>query len=124
MKRALEQIIQEHKVELVKIGNTKSRFRKRFSSTFKSKIVRLVNEGEKRSKILDALQITAPTLSCWIKDYADSGKYSSFKELKVQDSDTIKKSHSFTIETPSGFQIKLDTQQDLVSIIKALETAL
>ena len=108
-------------VGLKKIGNTKSRFRKRFSPSLKSKIAQLVNEGEKKSNILDALHITGSTLSQWINKFSDIQKHSSFKELTVQNSNIIEKNQVFTIETPSGFQIKLGSQQELVSIIRALE---
>ncbi len=123
MEITIKQILREYRLELKKIDNTKSRFRKRFSKSLKSKVVQLVNQGEKRTVIHDALKISSPTLRVWIKQFSKPAQFESFKELKISKANNISQnSRGFTIISPSGFVINVGSQQELVSVIRQIET--
>ena len=118
----IKQILREHRLELKEIDNTKSRFRKRFSKSLKSKVVQLINQGEKKSVIHDALNISSPTLCAWIKQFSKPAQFESFKELKILKANNISQNLiGFTITSPSGFIINVSSQQELVSVIRQIE---
>lgn len=122
MKISLEQILKEYNEETKGRKEATSLRQRRYSCFLKTKVVQYISEGGKKREITNALDITRSTLYVWIKKFSKK-KSTPFKELTVNDNFCEDKSY-FTIETPSGFKIKLDSQQRLVSIIRALEGAL
>jgi len=123
MKLTIDKLIKEYRKELKEIDATKSRFRKRFSPSFKSKVVSLVKSGEKRTVIQHRLQISPATLSDWIKKSNFTIRATSFKEVRVLRSDNhCNSKNQFTIKTPLGYKIQVEHLQDLVSVIRKLES--
>jgi hypothetical protein len=123
MKLTIDKLIKEYRKELKKIDATKSRFRKRFSPSFKSKVVSLVKSGEKRTVIQHRLQISSATLSDWIKKSNITTGTTPFKEVRVlQSINHCGPKNQFTIKTPSGYKIQIEHLQDLVSVIRKLES--
>jgi transposase-like protein len=137
MKLSIDQIIKEHQAELTMNNEKKSLYRKRYSPSFKDKVVRLLSQGAKTKEIAKSLNVTNSTLYEWTRNFSNkipsphkeslskaspktAIKVSSFKELKVC-ADVGEQLDHFTIETPSGFKINVDSQQKVVAIIRALE---
>jgi transposase-like protein len=139
MKLSIDQIVREHQAELTMNNEKKSLFRKRYSPRLKDKIVRLLSQGAKTAEIAKSLNVTNSTLYEWTRNFSNkkpslrkellskaspkfTKKVSSFKELEVC-TDVGEQLDHFTIETPSGFKINVDSQQKVVAIIRALEMA-
>jgi transposase-like protein len=120
MKLTMEQIINEHQTELKRNRKTASQYQK-FSVSFKAKVARFIEEGGDKNEISNSLQVARTTLYLWTRKYSTK-KSSSFKELRVSENAFEKKNY-FTIETPSGFKINVDSQQKLVELVRALEMA-
>jgi transposase-like protein len=120
MKLTMEQITNEHQKELKRNNKTSSQYQK-FSVSFKTKVVQFIEEGGNKNEISNSLQVAKTTLYLWVKKYSVK-KSSLFKELRVSEN-AFEKNDYFTIETPSGFKINVDSQQKLVSLIRALEMA-
>lgn len=131
MKLSIAQILKDHQDEIKRNSGKKAPRTRRYSSALRDRVMEFISDGGKTPEISQYLCITRTTLHRWAKEYPKSKAlprkklyvgHSFFKELKVNDNLGEQIDH-FTIETPSGFKIKLDSQQKLVSIVKALEMA-